>query len=126
MGGGLLQLKRIGQQNEYLNGNPSITFFKNVYKKHTLFAMEPRRIEFEGIQSLAYDVPSIMRCKIDRNGDLLSNIYFSMNLPDIYSGYEEVVDSSGNVTGNAYEFQWIPNIGSQIISKHHLRLGERR
>ena len=123
MGGGLLQLKRVGQQNEYLNGNPSITFFKNVYKKHTLFAMEPRRIEFEGIQSLAYDVPSIMRCKIDRNGDLLSNVYFSMNLPDIYSGYETVVDSSGNTTGNAYEFQWIPNIGSQIINKATLTIG---
>jgi len=34
MGGGLLQLKRYGQQNEYLNGNPSMTYFKNVFKKH--------------------------------------------------------------------------------------------
>ena len=121
MGGGLLQLQRYGQQNEYLNGNPSLTYFKNVFKKHTHFSMETKRIEFEGIQSLATDVDTIMRCKIDRNGDLLKDLYFVMNLPDIYSGYEP--DSTGTNIGNAYEFQWIPNIGAQIIKKATLTIG---
>ena len=105
MGGGLLQLKRYGQQNEYLNGNPSMTYFKNVFKKHTHFSMEHKRIEFEGTQSLAVGIDTIMRCKIDRNGDLVNKIYFAMNLPDIYSSYETTAGK-----GYAYEFQWVPNL----------------
>ena len=38
MPGGLLQLVSFGAQNLYLNGNPSISFFKKVYKTHTNFA----------------------------------------------------------------------------------------
>ncbi len=119
MGGGLLQLKRYGQQNEYLNGNPSMTYFKNVFKKHTHFSMEHKRIEFEGTQSLAVGIDTIMRCKIDRNGDLVNKIYFAMNLPDIYSSYEETT----NGKDYAYEFQWVPNLGTQIIRKATLTIG---
>ena len=40
MGGGRIQLIAIGEQDLYLTGNPEITFFKNVYRKHTNFSME--------------------------------------------------------------------------------------
>ena len=40
MGGGLMQLVAYGAQDIYLTGNPQITFFKVVYKRHTNFAME--------------------------------------------------------------------------------------
>ena len=35
MGGGLLQLVAYGAQDVYLTGNPQITFFKVVYRRHT-------------------------------------------------------------------------------------------
>ena len=35
-----MQLVAHGAQNIYLTGNPSITFFKMVYKRHTNFSME--------------------------------------------------------------------------------------
>ncbi len=40
MSGGLLQLVAYGSQDIYLSGNPQITFFKVVYRRHTNFAME--------------------------------------------------------------------------------------
>ena len=40
MGGGLMQLVAMGAQDVYLTGNPQITFFKVVYRRHTNFSME--------------------------------------------------------------------------------------
>ena len=40
MGGGLMQLVAYGVQDIYLTGNPQITFFKVVYRRHTNFSME--------------------------------------------------------------------------------------
>ena len=40
MGGGILQLNAIGRMtHEYLVGNPQITFFKLVYKRHANYAI---------------------------------------------------------------------------------------
>ena len=44
MGGGLMQLVAYGAQDIYLTGNPQITFFKVVYRRHTNFAMELKEI----------------------------------------------------------------------------------
>ena len=46
MGGGLLQLVAYGAQDFYLTGNPQITFFKSVYRRHTNFACESIRQSF--------------------------------------------------------------------------------
>ena len=48
MGGGLLQLVAKGPQDIFLTGNPQITFFKKVYKKHTDFAVEQMQQLFLG------------------------------------------------------------------------------
>ena len=39
-GGGLIQLIEYGSQDIYLTGQPQITFFKAVYRRHTNFAIE--------------------------------------------------------------------------------------
>ena len=36
MGGGLMQLVAYGAQDVYLTGNPQITFWKVVYRRHKL------------------------------------------------------------------------------------------
>ena len=36
----MLQLSAFGPQDLYLTGNPQITFFKVVYRRHTNFSME--------------------------------------------------------------------------------------
>ena len=48
MGGGLMQLVAYGAQDIYLTGNPQITFFKVVYRRHTNFAMESIQQTFAG------------------------------------------------------------------------------
>ena len=40
MGGGLMQLVAMGAQDVFLTGNPQITFFKIVYRRHTNFSKE--------------------------------------------------------------------------------------
>lgn len=40
MGGGLMQLVAYGAQDIYLSGNPQITFWKLLYRRHTNFALE--------------------------------------------------------------------------------------
>ena len=41
MGSGILQLAAFGEQDKYLTGNPQMTYFKIVYRRHTNFAIEP-------------------------------------------------------------------------------------
>ena len=48
MGGGLIQLLAYGAENQYLMGNPQITFFKVVYRRHTNFSMEHIKVPFSG------------------------------------------------------------------------------
>ena len=48
MGGGLMQLVAYGAQDIYLTGNPQITFFKVVYRRHTNFSMEAIQQTFNG------------------------------------------------------------------------------
>lgn len=116
MGGGLLQLAAYGAQNQYLNGNPQMTFFKAVYRRHTNFSMDAIRIGFEGTTDLSVDVDVQLRCKIPRSGDLINKMYFVIHLPDIYSGY----DSDTNID---YKFWWVSSLGSTMIKKATLSIG---
>ena len=72
MGGGLLQLVAYGAQDVYLTGNPQITFFKVVYRRHTNFAIE-------AIQqtSMETNIGISVSCQISRNGDLINRMYLA-------------------------------------------------
>ena len=48
MPGGLLNLISYGNQNIFLNGNPSKTLFKCKYAKYTNFGLQKFRTDFEG------------------------------------------------------------------------------
>jgi hypothetical protein len=119
MGGGLLQLSITGKEDTYLVNNPNINFFKAVYMRYTNFSMtsiEVPCVTFNNIygpkqkgKSLSYNKPSIFKVKIPRNGDLLNNIMFRFDLPDIYSDYRHLEG-----------FKYIDNIGSAIIKKASL------
>jgi len=74
MAGGLMQLVAYGAQDVYLTGNPKVTFFQAVYKRHTNFAME--NIE----QTLNGSVANNGRVSVTiaRNGDLIGDMYMEM------------------------------------------------
>ena len=74
MAGGLMQLVAYGAQDVYLTGQPKVTFFQAVYKRHTNFAME-------NIQQTVNGTPSNsgrVSVTIARNGDLVGNMYVAL------------------------------------------------
>lgn len=113
MPGGLLQLVGVGAQNQFVNGNPSMTYFNAMYKRFSNFAMEHFRLDFRGNdQNLPPTGNKTIRCKVPRYADMVHDMYLCVNLPDIYS---PIVRQTKNAT--PYEFQWIPNIGYNMIQE---------
>jgi hypothetical protein len=76
-GGGLMQLVAYGAQDIYLTGNPQITFFKVVYRRHTNFAMENIQQTFNGNTGFGSRTTVI----VSRNGDLINSAYLYVKLP---------------------------------------------
>lgn len=122
MPGGLLQLIGTGAQNELVNGNPSMTHFRTVYRRHTNFAMEQIRLVFTASNlELNATQTKTLSCKVERIANLLHDCYVVLTLPDIWSplkytgskampsGYDPRSNSMG------YEFQWIKNLGYNMI-----------
>ena len=101
-----MQLVAYGAQDIYLTGNPQITFFKVVYRRHTNFSMEAIEQTWNGPSKTAG------RCSatISRNGDLVSRMYLEV--------------SSDSEAANAHNpgVSWIKSveleIGGQKIDKH--------
>ena len=102
MGGGLMQLVAYGAQDIYLTGNPQITFFKVVYRRHTNFSMETIRQNFNGIVAAG----AVVSATISRNGDLLHKIYITSSEDNITNG-SAIVDTA--------ELE----IGGQLIDRHY-------
>lgn len=93
MPGGLLQLASIGSADAILVGKPEITCFKNVYRKHTLFSVvqNMRYISNTLLNKNSFSSPGNKR--IEKNGDLLSNQYFKLEIP-----YFEIIKTVTNQT----------------------------
>lgn len=122
MPGGLLQLVGVGAQNELVNGNPSMTHFRSVYRRHTNFAMEHVRMTFTS-SNLEFNptTTKTISCRIDRYSQMIHDCYLSITLPDIWSPLAPVTGPAvppgynPNCTALGYEFQWIENIGYNLI-----------
>ena len=102
MGGGLMQLVAYGAQDIYLTGNPQITFFKVVYRRHTNFAMEAVAQTFEGVAAAG----ACVSATISRNGDL------------VHRGYLECADNSNSFTEAIIDNVEL-EIGGQLIDRHY-------
>jgi len=110
MGGGLLQLVAYGAQDVYLTGNPQITFFKVVYRRHTNFSMEAIQQTFSGIPAYGNTV----YCQISRNGDLIHRAYLQVTLPALTAN-----DKYVNYVGLRLLKSISIEIGGQQIDKHY-------
>ena len=75
MGGGLMQLVAYGAQDIYLTGNPQITFFKVVYRRHTNFSMETIQQTLSGTPANS----GTSTVTISRNGDLIHRMYLEIH-----------------------------------------------
>ena len=109
MGGGLLQLVAYGAQDVYLTGNPQITFFIAVYRRHTNFAIEAIQQTFNGSPGFG----SRVTCTIARNGDLIHRVYLALDLSTLTS--KDLCKFFGLRLIKDVEVE----IGGQRIDKHY-------
>ena len=132
MPGGLMSLISIGQQNIILNSNPSKTFWKSTYKKYTNFGKQNFRVDFEGTPTLRLTEESTFTFKIPRYADLLMDTYLSVALPNIWSPIlppQEIQNPDGSIGYTdwaPYEFKWIENLGTQMISNIVITCGNQK
>ena len=115
MAGGLIQLAAIGAQNAYLTGNPQITFFVAVYKRHTNFSIESIEQLFHGNATFGKTV----YCDIDRVGDLVSDMYLVVKLPKLQSSNNKGIISWANSIGHALIKSIDIEIGETVIDRHY-------
>ena len=117
MGGGLMQLVAYGAQDIYLTGNPQITFFKVVYRRHTNFSMEAIQQTISGSVSTT---GSTVTATISRNGDLVSDLWLDMKLdPTTLAASGSTYMNWTNNTGHAILKECEIEIGGQRIDRHY-------
>jgi len=107
MGGGLLQLVAYGAQDAYITGNPHITFWKVLYKRHTNFAMEAFRVNFTGSPTYGQRVVAV----VNRNADLMYKTYLEVQLPDT------------NTLNVKWTSAWERRLGYQLLKKIEVEIG---
>jgi hypothetical protein len=110
MGGGLMQLVAYGAQDIYLTGNPQITFFKVVYRRHTNFAMEAIEQTFNGDADWGKRVTAT----ISRNGDLIHRMYLEVTLPPV------------ECSGASKCFRWVNYVGHVLIRCVEIEIGGQK
>tara|TARA_B100001094_G_scaffold328831_1_gene390166 strand:+ start:19494 stop:21101 length:1608 start_codon:yes stop_codon:yes gene_type:complete len=105
MGGGLIQLVSLGIQDEYLIGNPQITFFKTVYRRHTNFAIETIEQIIDGVKDTE-TTETVGVVNVARTGDLLTNVYVTCD------------QSSNGIKGNKLIREVELILGGTLLDKH--------
>jgi len=110
MAGGLMQLVAYGSQDLYLTGNPQITFFTNVYKRHSNFSKE----FIENYFSTNLNFGMKVFCMPIRAGDLIHRIYVEFDLPSL-----DFLNTDPN-----NPVSWINNVGNAIIREYSIVIGD--
>lgn len=77
MAGGLIQIATYGSQDIYLTGTPEITFFNVVYRRHTNFAIESIKLDFDNTVGFGKEA----EITIPKIGDLINKMYVEITLP---------------------------------------------
>jgi hypothetical protein len=114
MGGGLLQLVAHGAQDAYLSGNPQITFWKGLFKRHTNFAMEPFRINLTGMPMWGQK----QSATLGRHADLVYSTYLQTVLPTQTSGGTDIWwnNEQGRLGYNLLDYVEL-EVGGQLIDR---------
>lgn len=112
MTGSILQLVAIGIDTVYLTGDPSITHFKIVYRRHTNFTLTNST---EKIQNLT-KFDSDGRFKIPKKGDCVTNCYLQFEIGNFNVKYPE--PTSKNISKLLEEFSitgWVSPYDDSFI-----------
>ncbi len=103
-----MQLVAYGAQDAYLSGNPQITFWRGLYKRHTNFAMEPFRVNLTGQANWGVKHSAIL----PRHADLVFNTYLEVVMPP-----DALVNTDqGRLGYNLLKYVEL-DIGGQVIDR---------
>ena len=120
---GLLDLVAHGIQDIYLIGNPQITFFKTIYKRHTNFSMEAFQISYDAKPTWGKRTTF----NITRYADLIYTMFIEIDIPQIFAKY--TADSTWptpndfNKTASIGTISWINNTGHGAVLYYDLKIG---
>jgi hypothetical protein len=94
MASGRVILSTTGIQDEFLTGEPQMTYFLKQFKRHTRFAMETVENPIDN----TVDFGNTLSATIPRKGDIIRNISIKLELSDIAADYGTPVytDSIGH------------------------------
>jgi hypothetical protein len=119
--GSLLQLIAKGEIDNYLFDNDiSKTIFQSGINKITNFSETTFSIFPENAPSWG----DTIRFKVNKYGDLLTNIYFVLELPEI--SVSDIVGLNEDIRTSQYRIRWNEFIGNAIIEKIVLRIGGQK
>jgi hypothetical protein len=105
-----MQLVSYGAQDIYISGNPQITFWKVLYKRHTNFAMEAIEVTFNGQADFGRRVTAV----ISRNADLMYRTYVQVTLPQV------------QLTAEGDRFRWLNYVGHRLLKMVEIEVGGSR
>jgi hypothetical protein len=108
-----MQLVAYGAQDVYLTGNPQITFFKVVYRRHTNFSVECIEQTFNGTA----DFGRTVTCNISRNGDLVTKMYLKVEL----EATNEIGNTDAEKAAKAYSLSH--NLGRVLVESAKVEIG---
>lgn len=124
MAGGLLNLISTGNNNVILTGNPTKTFFRVTYAKYTNFGLQKFRIDYDGLRDLRLTEPSTFSFKMPRYAELLMDTYLVVNIPTIWSPIYNPCQQTTNIWA-PYDFRWIRELGTNMISEITITCGSQ-
>lgn len=97
-----MSLLAVGAQDQYISISPEMSYWRQVTKRHTNFSMESISQTFLTTPTLSIGPMSSFTCRIGRSGDLLSQMYLSIEMPDIYSD-------------DRLRFRWVANLPQMML-----------
>lgn len=130
MPGGLLQIvsSEMGNVVTAPTINNAKSYWKTGYKQSTNFAKQRFRLDYEGTPTLSLTADTTFTFKVKRYADLLTDCYICIDLPTIWSPIypPQMVANEVVTSWVPYEFQWIRNIGTQIIRQVTIQCGNQQ
>ena len=106
MAGGIIQLVYVGKEDLHLMGNPQVTLFKAVYRRHTNFSMECVQQTVNGSSQIS-TTESEGRVTVSREGELLHRVYVKCDQ-----------DNTHGINGDKLISKVKVEIGGKLIDEH--------
>jgi Major capsid protein N-terminus/Large eukaryotic DNA virus major capsid protein len=111
---GRVQLAATGIQDQFLTGEPQVSYFYKKYNRYTNFTTETI--------SSAFDQPvefgTLVTCNLPRNGELIRTLYLSATIPELTSEFSRENCLNGD-TSNIYT----NSLGNALIEYAELLIG---